>query len=120
MGGRELGALAGWAAALAAREPVAVMPVGGERRMDRLLEQVGRAQRLLGVRDGQRGGLLQEALAVALHLVQPRDRGARRERAAGSAADRRGDRPAAVLRLDEEVLELVDERPQLGTRRRVL
>jgi hypothetical protein len=59
---------------------------------------------------------LQQALAVALHLVQPRDRCARRERAAGGAADRRRDRPAAVFRLDEEVLELDDERAQLATR----
>src|SRR5262249_9965199 len=111
-GGRELRALAGPTAALAALDPVAVVAVRGERRMDGPLQEVRGAQRLFGIRDSQRGGLLQEALAVALHLVQPRGGGSGRQCAAEGAADRRGDRPAPVLRLAEEVLELVDKRAE--------
>src|SRR5262249_16428887 len=50
-GGLQVGAAVGRPAALAARQPVAVVPIRGERGVHRLLEQIGRVECLLGVRD---------------------------------------------------------------------
>src|SRR5213080_4098667 len=110
----------GWAAAFAAGEPVAVVPIRGERGVNRLLEQIRGVQRVLGVRDRERGGLLQQALPVALNAIQPCERRLRCQFAAEGAADCRRDGLAAFLRLDEEALQLVDERAKLGGPGRVL
>ena len=82
--------------------------------MHRLLEQIGRVERLLRVRYGQRCGLLQEALPVALDAVEASERCLRRQLAVESARDCRRDRKATVVGLAEEVLELVDERAKLA------
>ena len=90
------------------------MPVRREGGVHRLLEQVRSIQRFLGAGDGQRGGLLQQALPVALDAVQLNERRVRSELAAERAVDGRRHAATTVARLDEETLDLVDERAELA------
>src|SRR5439155_3919983 len=58
-------------AAPAAAEPAAVEPVARDRRLDRLLEAVGCEDGLLVVGHRKRSRLLEQALAVPLHVPEP-------------------------------------------------
>ena len=61
----------------------------------------------------QSGHLLEQALPVPLNLIQLRGRDVRRQTAIEGARDRAHDLRASVVRLSEEVLELVHERSHL-------
>ena len=110
-------AVARSAAVRPAGEPVAVVPVGGDRRLCGALKQIRRPQRLDAVGNGERGELLEEALPVALDAFELHERAARCEGAVEDAADRGRHGDATVARLLEDVLDLRRERVGRGVRR---
>ena len=87
----QVGARPGAAAGRPLPEPIAVVPVGRDRALFRLLEEIRRAPGRAVGGNGERNHLLQKALAVPLHAVQPFDGHARPESAVDDAEDRGGD-----------------------------
>ena len=114
--GMQIGVPLGRAAARPLRKPVPVVPVRGDRALLRLLEEVRRAFGSRVARNGERSDLLQQALPIPLHAVEPVYCHARAEPAAFDAAE--GSRHVAPprTRLDEEVLDPGNERAQVGRR----
>ena len=111
--GMQVGVPLGRAAARPLRKPVPVVPVRGDRALLRLLEEVRRAFGSRVARNGERSYLLQQALPIPLHAVEPVYRHARAEPAVFDAAE--GSRHVAPPRtgLHEEVLDSENECAQI-------